>query len=266
MPKISTYILITKELDILSEITIRSALAVSDEVIVGNNKNIVDYQYLKSISNKVKPASYGFDCDDMRSICNVLTDMRRKCENEWCLHLSVGEVLHEKDSQVILDAVNKSDSLAINMRYVNMVGNYVKEQDFINTNLGYETNLIAPHRQNLTRNMWFITHQIPDYIKESLDYVPYYDERTGWEFYDPSAGFIEDEYKFPVFLIFQDYPARSINAIYSLLNYYAYIWNYAKYFEPVPEYSGWLEIPNFVNRQPQIAKEIIIHENFSEDT
>jgi len=142
---VSAYILIPDKLENVYESIITSALDIADEVYVGNNKNVVDYQYLKSISPKVKPASYGFDVSDIRSICNVLCDLRRKCEGDWCLCLSEDTLIHEP-SEIISALENAGNDLITEIQ-----------------------GLI------FTKNEWFITHSVDENGE-----IVYYDERDNY--------------------------------------------------------------------------------------
>ena len=231
------------------EATIKSGLTVADEFCIVYDKRFDDPAIFTAIDPRVRPIEIEIDFNEWDFVCKALTTARRACKGDWCMYLEMDEAIHEKDSDAIRKAVNDADANgreAVHVRYLNMTQNLVQPERFVDMELGYETSKVAPSRQKIIKNEPFIYHKIADYMIGHLDEsdgswdgryiksyayddVPYYDERTDAWFNDKAAKFVEDDYKFPVALMFQDSPMREVNAIDHLMRNYSYVWHYSVY-------------------------------------
>jgi len=168
---------------------ITSALEISDEYCIVYDPRFDDINIFQTISDRVIPIEYHYDFMEWDFINTALTKARQSCSGDWCLYLELDEVLHEKDKDVYLEAIEFANINRINtisIPYLDIRGNYYK---------------IFGTRQKLIRNISNVIHKTSDYmigtcdskvwngkyILPGFDDVSYYDTNTKAWYNDPNA-------------------------------------------------------------------------------
>jgi len=211
------------------EAVIRSGLDIADEFCIAYDRRFDNPEIFTAIDSRVRPIEVEIDFLKWDFICEVLTTARRECKGNWCLYLEMDEVLHEKDTDTILKAVEVAEvngHEAVNIKYLDMYQNYVIPRFFFDK---------GNYRQKITINLPSIYHKTCDYmiermdspvwdgkfIKSGYDDVAYYDERTNRWFRDSIVFFPNDHYRNPKMPIQEDIEYNTNNC--------TYVWHYANY-------------------------------------
>jgi len=211
------------------EACIRSALEVADEFVVAYDPRFDDVGLLSDLDDRVKPVRFDIDFTVWDFMCKMLTFARGHCVGEWCLYLEMDEVLHEKDAQSVLDAVEDaiaSNKEAVNVHYLEPWQGYLSPKMFNNS---------GACRQKITVNAPWLYHKTSDYmikriesslwdgkaiIKPDFDDVAYYDSRKDGWFFAPDCPFVSGR---------SSLKAETPEAIKADLDTHAYLWHYAWY-------------------------------------
>ncbi|MHC4463554.1 MAG: hypothetical protein ACYS30_19290 [Planctomycetota bacterium] len=206
---------------------IQSALGVADEFCIAYDPRFDDPQTFLAIDQRVRPIEVHYDFLEFDFINHALTHVLRSCEGDWCLLLSMDEVLHEKDVDNILRGIDDAEAQNAEALFL---GHLMTCQGYIHPN-----EFLRGGRHTIVVNQPWLYHKTPPegigvmqsaywdgkYIKRGFDDMQYFDARRNGRFLHekdcrlapysvPASRTLEEEVK-----------AR--------VPRYVYIWHYARY-------------------------------------
>lgn len=171
------------------EASIKSALQLSNEYCIVYDPRFDNPEIFTSLDSRVKTIEHYYDFMEWDFINVALTKARRACIGNWCLQISLDEVLHEKDTNTYLETIDFAENNnieGIDVKFINPVNDYVLTSS-------------GGSRQIITNNIPELYHRTSDsmighcdseiwdgkYILPQFDDFSYYDERTNNWFNDP---------------------------------------------------------------------------------
>lgn len=91
------------------EACIKSLLLLADEVYVTYDPRYDLPENFTQIDERVEVIPREFDVTDIQTVGQLLTDARQCCNGDWVIWLDLDEVLHEKDTDAILNLIRYAE-------------------------------------------------------------------------------------------------------------------------------------------------------------